>query len=99
MFDVLKSSDGSDVLLNKIKPVCGDISNEKLGLSDSDFKLLCDNVNIVVHCAATLDFETDLKTSVNINLMGTKRVVELCKKIKNLHVSTYIIFNIKIRSH
>lgn len=95
VFDVIKSSDGSDVLLNKIKIVCGDISNEKLGLSDSDFKMLCDNVNIVVHCAATLDFETDLKTSVNINLMGTKRIVELCKEIKNLNVRTYyFIFNI-----
>lgn len=87
MFDVIKSSEGSDVLLNKIKPVCGDISEEKLGLSDNDFNILCDHVNIVVHCAATLDFETDLKTAITINLMGTKRIVELSKQIKNLQVN------------
>uniref|UniRef100_A0A2S2Q417 Fatty acyl-CoA reductase n=1 Tax=Sipha flava TaxID=143950 RepID=A0A2S2Q417_9HEMI len=92
VFDKLKTDDGFDVLINKIKPVCGDISEEKLGLSDEDYKMLCENVNIVVHCAATLDFETDLKTAVIINLMGTKRIVELCKQIKNLqcllHVSS-----------
>ncbi|XP_022166923.1 putative fatty acyl-CoA reductase CG8306 [Myzus persicae] len=92
VFDVIKTSDGFDELLSKIKPVCGDISEENLGLSDDDFKMLCDNVNIVVHCAATLDFETDLKTAVTVNLLGTKRIVELSKKIKNLqcllHVSS-----------
>lgn len=92
MFDVIKTSEGSDVLLNKIKPVCGDISEEKLGLSDDDFKMLCDNVNIVVHCAATLDFETDLKTAITINLMGTKRIVELSKEIKNLQVKITLFY-------
>jgi len=54
--------------------------------------MLCDNVNIVVHCAATLDFETDLKTAVTVNLLGTKRIVELSKKIKNLQVKMHYIF-------
>lgn len=72
--------------MNKIKYVNGDISAEKLGLSDDDNKMLCDNINIVVHCAASLDFETDLKTAVTINLIGTKKIVELCKEIKNLQV-------------
>lgn len=82
----MKSSEGSDVLLNKIIPVNGDISVEKLGLSDNDYKMLCDNINIVVHCAASLDFETDLKTAVTVNLIGTKRIVDLCKRIQNLQV-------------
>lgn len=56
--------------------------------------MLCDNVNIVVHCAATLDFETDLKTAVIVNLMGTKRIVELSKKIKNLQVKLNYFFTI-----
>lgn len=79
------------MLLNKILPIYGDISQEKLGLSDDDFSLLCNNVNIVVHCAATLDFETDLKTAVIINLLGTKRIIDLCKEIKDLQVPTKIL--------
>jgi len=92
VFNVLKMSDNSDILLNKLKAVNGDISLDKLGLSDDDFQMICNNVNIIVHCAATLDFETDLKTAVNINLLGTKRIVDLSKKTKNLqcllHVSS-----------
>lgn len=87
MFEVLKNSGVSDERFNKIVPVCGDIAEEKLGLSDDDLNALRDNVHIVVHSAATLDFETDLKTAVLVNLIGTKRVVDLCKEIKNLRVS------------
>lgn len=90
MFDILKKLDNSEELLNKIKPVCGDISEEKLGLSEEDYLMLCDCVHIVVHCAATLDFETDLKTAVTINLLGTKRIVDLCKQMKNLKVRYFI---------
>lgn len=75
------------MLMSKIKPVAGDISKEKLGLSEEDYKMLCENVNIVVHCAATLDFESDLKTAIVINLMGTVQIVELSMKIKNLDVN------------
>lgn len=100
VFDILKQSDNSDLLLNKIKPVNGDISEEKLGLSNVDHQMLCHNINIVVHCAATLDFETDLKTAVSINLMGTKRIVELCKNIKNLQVKKVIFYlNINFLSY
>ncbi|XP_050438009.1 putative fatty acyl-CoA reductase CG8306 [Adelges cooleyi] len=92
VFETLKNMEGGPALLDKLVPVNGDISGEKLGLSDDDEKMLIDNVNIVVHCAATLDFETDLLTAININLLGTKRVVDLSKKIKNLdcmlHVSS-----------
>ncbi|XP_050526582.1 putative fatty acyl-CoA reductase CG8306 [Daktulosphaira vitifoliae] len=92
VFETLKNTEGGPVLLNKLIPISGDISAEKLGLSDEDEKMLCDNINIVVHCAATLDFETDLLTAININLMGTKRIVDLSKKIKKLscllHVSS-----------
>jgi len=49
----------------------------------------CVTKNIIVHCAATLDFETDLKTAVTINLMGTKKIVELSKNIKDLKVIIY----------
>lgn len=83
-------SSSSNILLNKLIPIKGDISLDKLGLSDDDFQMLCDTVNIIVHCAATLDFETDLKTAVNINLLGTKRIVDFSKKTKNLQVNLFL---------
>lgn len=47
---------------------------------------------IVFHSAATIKFDEKLKLSVTINMLGTKRLVELCHRMKNLkalvHVST-----------
>lgn len=63
------------------------MGQENLGLSSEDETKLVDNVNFVFHSAATLDFEASLKTTVDINLLGTRRIVNLCKKIKNLRVS------------
>ncbi|XP_073989404.1 putative fatty acyl-CoA reductase CG8306 [Rhodnius prolixus] len=91
IFSVLKEEKGSEVF-TKLSAVQGDVGEDNLGLSNNDKQTLIDNVNIVFHCAATLDFEADLKCTVKINLLGTRRVVELCKKIKNLngllHVSS-----------
>nr|CAI5818132.1 unnamed protein product [Callosobruchus analis] len=49
-------------------------------------------VNVVFHSAATVKFDEKLKLSVTINLVGTRRLVELCKRMDHLealvHVST-----------
>ncbi|XP_055839875.1 putative fatty acyl-CoA reductase CG5065 [Episyrphus balteatus] len=78
--------------LSKVIPVSGDITSEKLGISESDQNLLCKNVSVVFHSAATVKFDEKLKLSVTINMLGTKRLVELCHRMKSLdaliHVST-----------
>uniref|UniRef100_A0AC35GLT0 Fatty acyl-CoA reductase n=1 Tax=Panagrolaimus sp. PS1159 TaxID=55785 RepID=A0AC35GLT0_9BILA len=53
---------------------------------------LSENVNIVFHCAATVKFDDILRASVQMNLIGTRRLLALCHKMKNLislvHAST-----------
>lgn len=63
--------------------VAGDVGEEDLGLSEADKTSIVNNVNLVFHCAATLDFDTDLPTNVNINLLGTKRILQLCARLNN----------------
>lgn len=79
-------------LFEKLIPVAGDVGQENLGLSSADRLTLVEEVQIIFHCAATLDFEVDLKTATHINLLGTRRVVELSQEIRDLkalvHVST-----------
>ncbi|XP_065215844.1 putative fatty acyl-CoA reductase CG8306 [Planococcus citri] len=79
-------------LFDNVVVVAGDVGEENLGLSEGDKANVIENVNMVYHCAATLDFDTDLPTNVNINLLGTKRILELCGQLKNckgfLHVSS-----------
>ncbi|KAL7738356.1 hypothetical protein ACLKA6_006676 [Drosophila palustris] len=78
--------------LSKVIPISGDITSEELGISESDQTLLCRNVSVVFHSAATVKFDEKLKLSVTINMLGTKRLVELCHRMLRLdaliHVST-----------
>lgn len=72
----------------------GDVGSPGLGLSADDKQILIRNVHIVFHCAATLDFEASLRTTVTINLLGTREVVSLSKEITNLKVSKFISWKI-----
>ncbi|CAG0884897.1 unnamed protein product [Cyprideis torosa] len=85
--DVRKS--GMD---KKLHPIAGDMSSPGLGISPEDQQLLAERVNIVFHCAATVRFTEAIKNAVNINLRGSREMLELARKMKNLeayiHVST-----------
>ncbi|CAD7012235.1 unnamed protein product [Ceratitis capitata] len=72
---------------DKIVPIEGDVGQEHLGISEAERQVLIDNVHVVFHSAATLDFFQSLKETTNINLLGTRRVVELCKQLSKLEVS------------
>lgn len=84
--------DFDPLVLNKIVPIHGDISQPRLGISDLDLQILKENVSIVFHLAATVKFDETLKDSVSINVLGTQRLIELCHDMVNLealiHVST-----------
>jgi fatty acyl-CoA reductase len=79
-------------VFDKIKAVAGDVAEPHLGLSDTDRQKLVEQVNVVFHSAATVKFNEDLKNAVILNTLGTKQVLQLCEKMKNLksfvHVST-----------
>ena len=75
---------------SKLVAVGGDVAEEGLGLNAQDKKTLIDNIHFVFHCAACLDFEASLKSAVNINLLGTRRIVRFCKQITNLKVGSEI---------
>jgi fatty acyl-CoA reductase len=81
----LRELRGSDIF-QKLVALVGDVAEDNLGLSPADRSLLTENVNVVFHSAATLDFEAALRPIVNINLLGTRRVVQLCKEISHLEV-------------
>jgi len=76
-------------LFKKLIAVAGDVGKENLGLSLQDQTTLINTIDVVFHSAATLDFEADLRTTANINLLGTRRIVQLCRQIKELKVNQY----------
>lgn len=89
VFETLIAARGTDVF-NKLTPVSGDVGDVGLGLSPEDRRKVVDEVTYVFHSAATLDFEATLKPTVNINLLGTRRVVELCKECSKLKVLLFL---------
>lgn len=89
VFEKLLEINSSDIF-SKLIPVAGDVGEDNLGLNAQDRQTLIDNVNVVIHSAATLDFQDNLRPTVNINLLGTRRVMELCKEIKDLKVMVHV---------
>ncbi|MCL4123541.1 UNVERIFIED_CONTAM: hypothetical protein GTU68_018389 [Idotea baltica] len=65
---------------------------EGLGISDEDEARLAEEISVVFHAAATINFQEPMRVAVNLNILGTKRVVNLAKKMTKLkafvHVST-----------
>ncbi|EPB79481.1 NAD-binding protein [Ancylostoma ceylanicum] len=79
-------------MFSKLVPISGDLMEDNLGLNQHDMQNICDEVSIVIHSAATVKFDEQLKDAVEMNVVGTTRLVALCHKMKNLvalvHVST-----------
>ncbi|CAH0389540.1 unnamed protein product [Bemisia tabaci] len=78
--------------LDKVTIIPGDVSEATLGLNEKDRERLIDDVDIVFHAAATVNFDEKIKMSVNINIRGTQQILHLCRQFKHLkaviHIST-----------
>ncbi|XP_077302860.1 putative fatty acyl-CoA reductase CG5065 [Arctopsyche grandis] len=90
LFETIRRERPSE--LSKIVPILGDVTEPELGISQFDQAKIIQKVSIVFHSAATVKFDEKLKLSVSINMLGTKRLVELCLQMSKLealvHVST-----------
>ena len=73
--------------MDKVIPVAGDVTLEGFGISSQDLKLLCDDVSIVFNSAATVRFDEDLRTAVELNVKGPQRLMNVCHQMKRLEVS------------
>ena len=74
----------------RIRCVEGDISLEQLGIGNKEYKAIGENVTTVIHSAALVKHFGNLKEFEEINVNGTKRIVEFCKQfgIRLMHIST-----------
>jgi thioester reductase-like protein len=63
----------------RVTALRGDLTQDDLGLSPRQRNELAGTVTRVIHGAATVDWATPLETARQINVEGTRRVVELAK--------------------
>jgi len=75
---------------NRIRFVEGDITLNNFGLTPKQYKELGEDLNTVIHSAALVKHFGSYESFENINIKGTKRVVDYCKNfdLKLLHIST-----------
>jgi long-chain acyl-CoA synthetase len=82
--------DFEDFCQSKITCVPGDLTKERLGLSETEFKDLATKVQVVVHSAATVKFDEQLDLALNLNTLGPQRLLELAREANGIyvHIST-----------
>lgn len=100
--EISNGANNNNKLLDKIVVIPGDIGEPDLGISEADMNMMLEDktLSIVFHSAATVKFDEPLKVSVKLNLIATKTIIEICRKLPNLvslcHVSTaYVNSDIK----
>jgi NAD(P)-dependent dehydrogenase (short-subunit alcohol dehydrogenase family) len=67
-------------------PVSGDLTAKKLGVDGDDIKRLKGHVDHVFHLAAVYDLSADEASQVQVNIEGTRNLVEFAKAIDAGHV-------------
>ncbi len=86
----------NDLFNNRIFVINGDISKDNLQLDDYTKKLLIENVSVAINSAALVKHYGNVNDFKQINILGTKNIVELCLEmnIKLYHISTISVSGI-----
>lgn len=91
--NVKKIHPNFDEFISKhIKAISGDLLEDGLGIDKEVRKELIENLNVIVNCAASVDFNSRIDEAIRINIYGSLKMMELakeCKSVENfVHVST-----------
>jgi HAD superfamily hydrolase (TIGR01490 family) len=62
-------------IARRVRPLGGDVSVDGLGLDDADRAALAE-VDVVIHSAAAVSFDSPLDAAVAVNLLGPSRVAQ-----------------------
>jgi nucleoside-diphosphate-sugar epimerase len=78
--------------ISRLRAVRADLTAPGLGMTAASRAELAANVERVVHCAASISFTLPLNLAREVNVVGTRRVLELAAELPRLkrvvHVST-----------
>lgn len=75
---------------NRLVPIPGDCQFSNLGISPPDRQTLLDEVEIVMHSAATVRFNEPLYNALAINVHATMDLMQLAKKMRKLQAFVHV---------
>jgi thioester reductase-like protein len=73
-----------DYLNSRVRIFRGDLTSERFGLHDDEYRSLVDTTDSVLHCAASLNRKSE-KQCLNVNLRGSLEVIQLARRAQNRH--------------
>ena len=73
-----------EYLNSRVRIFRGDLTGERFGLSDEDYRALVDTTDSILHCAASLNRKSE-KQCLNVNLRGSLEVIQLARRAQNQH--------------
>lgn len=99
IFDKLKMQLGmrnfNKLIKEKVRTVPLDLFREDLGLPEKRRAELTSRLNVVINCAASLDFEARIDVSVRVNVLGPLQLLKLAEEAPHmqcfLQVSTSFV--------
>lgn len=79
-----------DFCAEKVDCVTGDLTRERLGLDEAEFRELAGKIDVIINSAATVVFDERLDLALNLNTLGPQRLLELARAGHAIyvHIST-----------
>uniref|UniRef100_A0A1B0BQB9 Fatty acyl-CoA reductase n=1 Tax=Glossina palpalis gambiensis TaxID=67801 RepID=A0A1B0BQB9_9MUSC len=85
-----KILDANPDIVNKVHVIKGDLLEDDLGINVDESKHLITNIEIIFHCAANVRFDQPLRPMVEMNVVGTLKLLKLAEKMENLKSFAYV---------
>ena len=75
---------------SRVQVYSGDVSRPACGLAKTDYERLAAETTRVIHCAATVRFDHSLEEARQINVEGTRRVLDFAAGARQLQSLAYV---------
>jgi len=73
-----------EYLNSRVRIFRGDLTAERFGLTDDEYRASVDSTDSILHCAASLNRKSE-KQCLNVNLRGSLEVIQLARRAQNHH--------------
>lgn len=74
-----------EMIKERVTVIQGDLGEERLGLSSIDRSMLAEKIDAIIHCGADVRHFGDASHFNNVNIEGTKYLLELAKYKEGVH--------------